>query len=88
MAYPATCAERPTGGGTDTRQVAKLFGDHGPELTAFPDPARDVGPGESQARTAVLAGGCFWCTEAVFLPLDGVVGVTSGYIGGAASAAN
>jgi len=69
-------------------KVAKLFGDHGPELTAFPDPARDIAPGESQARRAVLAGGCFWCTEAVFVPLDGVTGVTSGYIGGAASTAN
>ena len=69
-------------------KVAKLFGDHGPELTAFPDPVRDLGPGDSQARTAILAGGCFWCTEAVFLPLDGVTGVTSGYIGGAAATAN
>ena len=31
---------------------------------------------------AVLAGGCFWCTEAVFLGLDGVKSVESGYIGG------
>ena len=31
---------------------------------------------------AVLAGGCFWCTEAVFLGLDGVRSVESGYIGG------
>jgi peptide-methionine (S)-S-oxide reductase len=69
-------------------KVAKLFGDHGPELTAFPDPVRDLGPGDSQARTAILAGGCFWCTEAVFLPLDGVTGVTSGYIGGTADTAN
>ena len=33
-------------------------------------------------ETATLAGGCFWCTEAVFLQLDGVIGVESGYIGG------
>ncbi|HEX2811443.1 MAG TPA: peptide-methionine (S)-S-oxide reductase MsrA [Sphingopyxis sp.] len=32
--------------------------------------------------TAILAGGCFWCTEAVFQSLDGVDGVESGYIGG------
>lgn len=31
---------------------------------------------------ATLAGGCFWCLEAVFLELRGVVGVVSGYIGG------
>jgi peptide-methionine (S)-S-oxide reductase len=31
---------------------------------------------------AILAGGCFWCTEAVFRGLDGVSAVESGYIGG------
>ncbi|HZL87365.1 MAG TPA: peptide-methionine (S)-S-oxide reductase MsrA [Pirellulaceae bacterium] len=31
---------------------------------------------------AVLAGGCFWCTEAAFEQLDGVLDVTSGYAGG------
>ena len=31
---------------------------------------------------AILAGGCFWCTEAVFGQLAGVSAVTSGYIGG------
>ena len=31
---------------------------------------------------AVLAGGCFWCTEAVFKDLIGVSAVESGYIGG------
>ncbi|HVF36466.1 MAG TPA: peptide-methionine (S)-S-oxide reductase MsrA [Sphingomicrobium sp.] len=31
---------------------------------------------------AVLAGGCFWCTEAVFLDVVGVKSVTSGYTGG------
>lgn len=33
--------------------------------------------------TAIVAGGCFWCTEAVFLDLIGVETVESGYIGGA-----
>jgi len=32
--------------------------------------------------TATLAGGCFWCTEAVYQSLDGVSAVESGYIGG------
>ena len=31
---------------------------------------------------AILAGGCFWCTEAVFNELRGVDAVESGYIGG------
>ena len=34
-------------------------------------------------QMAVLAGGCFWCTEAVFLDITGVSGVESGYTGGA-----
>ena len=33
-------------------------------------------------QTATLAGGCFWCTEAVFLDVKGVQQVESGYIGG------
>src|SRR5690625_4725451 len=30
----------------------------------------------------ILAGGCFWCTEAVFSLLDGINKITPGYIGG------
>lgn len=38
---------------------------------------------QSTLVQATLAGGCFWCTEAVFLQLAGVHSVESGYIGGA-----
>jgi peptide-methionine (S)-S-oxide reductase len=54
-----------------------------------PDPALDIKPGENTAEsTAVLAGGCFWCTEAVFRELAGVLEVTSGYSGGSESTAD
>ena len=36
----------------------------------------------SQLDTAYLASGCFWCTEAVFERVEGVVDVVSGYTGG------
>jgi len=37
----------------------------------------------SKIETATLAGGCFWCLEAVFEQLEGVERVVSGYAGGA-----
>lgn len=39
-------------------------------------------------KTLTLAGGCFWCTEAAFEQLTGVLDVTSGYAGGSADTAN
>ncbi|MFN7143177.1 MAG: peptide-methionine (S)-S-oxide reductase MsrA [Myxococcota bacterium] len=44
-----------------------------------PAPVPAVGPGQA---AAVFAGGCFWCLEADFDKLDGVVHTTSGYAGG------
>jgi len=55
----------------------------------FPDPVADetLTPQVEQGR-AVLAGGCFWCVEAVYLNLDGVSSVKSGYAGGSAETAD
>lgn len=47
----------------------------------FPDPALDLKPRMGK-QTMVLAGGCFWCTEAVFEVIEGVDDVISGYAGG------
>jgi len=53
----------------------------------IPDPAVDVASRDGEQR-AILAGGCFWCTEAVFVQLRGVAKVTSGYCGGSAETAD
>jgi peptide-methionine (S)-S-oxide reductase len=52
----------------------------------LPLPQQDLTPqvAEGELATTVLAGGCFWCTEAVFEQLDGVSAVVSGYAGGTA----
>jgi peptide-methionine (S)-S-oxide reductase len=36
----------------------------------------------NKTETAIFAGGCFWCTEAIFKELKGVQSVMPGYIGG------
>ncbi|MBI2845398.1 MAG: peptide-methionine (S)-S-oxide reductase MsrA [Chloroflexi bacterium] len=43
---------------------------------------RPNGNGSSGKEMATIAGGCFWCLEAVFDQLEGVESVVSGYAGG------
>lgn len=47
---------------------------------AAPDPAQNP-----TRQTAVFAGGCFWCTEADFEAIPGVIEAVSGYAGGRAA---
>jgi peptide-methionine (S)-S-oxide reductase len=55
----------------------------------FPDPVVDAKLAEQAGQSrAILAGGCFWCVEAVYKNLDGVTSVKSGYAGGTADTAD
>ena len=55
----------------------------------FPDPKIDTALTETpQEKVVVLAGGCFWCVEAVFKDLRGVISVRSGYAGDTSATAN
>lgn len=63
-----------------------------PAGSAGPSVAADAGSEEGSEtlalEIAVLAGGCFWCTEAAFEQLAGVLDVESGYCGGTPETAN
>jgi len=54
---------------------------------SFPDPVPVPDAGDA-GNSIVLAGGCFWCTEAVYAQLDGVLSVRPGYAGGSEATAN
>jgi peptide-methionine (S)-S-oxide reductase len=55
----------------------------------FPDPVVDIALADKAGQSrAILAGGCFWCVEAVYKNLEGVSSVKSGYAGGTADTAD
>ncbi|MGB0767461.1 MAG: peptide-methionine (S)-S-oxide reductase MsrA [Phycisphaeraceae bacterium] len=58
-----------------------------PSVDVDADASSDTVPAPAQ-RQIVLAGGCFWCVEAVYEQLEGVSDVESGYAGGDAATAN
>ena len=71
-------------GGDDAQAAAETQVLPKPRLELESD--KNAKPGE--VRQMVLAGGCFWCTEAVFEQLEGVGDVISGYAGGTKETAN
>ena len=58
------------------------------DKTGAPNPDADLAFPEGTPRAeAVLAGGCFWCVEAVYEQLTGILDAESGYAGGSAETA-
>src|ERR1035438_64479 len=66
--------------------IACNAGEH--SVAAVPNPAQDATLATAKSeQTVVIAGGCFWGIQAVFQPVRGVIGATSGYSGGATNTA-
>lgn len=55
---------------------------------ADPQPKQQDVPDSGERAEVVIAGGCFWCVEAVFEELVGVIDAVSGYAGGSEATAN
>lgn len=81
------CLNSESLGFTPSEETAALA-DQAAEAAPATDASRTIKSSSGKTATAVVAGGCFWCTEAAFEQLDGVLDVESGYTGGSAETAN
>lgn len=68
-----SCAQQQDSRDKRTATIQKIMDNNSSDL----QPLTDV-----ETDTATLANGCFWCTEAIFEQLEGVISATSGYTGG------
>lgn len=77
------------GAGLVRRSMMAGWGDTSLRISPdeFPDPEIDIPAGTGE-QAVIVSGGCFWCVEAVFAQVEGVLGLTSGYSGGSADTAD
>jgi peptide-methionine (S)-S-oxide reductase len=75
VATLASCAQNSTTQSSNTKNKATM--DNTSTVTTD-----NTVSGSGATDTATFANGCFWCTEAIFEELDGVISATSGYTGG------
>jgi peptide-methionine (S)-S-oxide reductase len=72
----AGCGEKPSP--RDVSQPKEAT----PTMAAKPEPGAPAPKPPGRVETATLGAGCFWCVEAVYQELKGVISVESGYSGG------
>jgi len=79
--FIGACAQDKTNSNKAERSSLHNSKNMNPESTQQKNSARNIS-GNNNIDTATFAAGCFWCVEAVFQRLNGVISLKSGYTGG------